>query len=325
MGKEIDLSSGGGSSENKIDKVQNAENYIPKFKADGNLDKSSIYEVNNKIGIRTDTPQSSLLHIKQGASGGTSFKNTTTLIETSGSSNLYQALKISTRGNIEALNVTNAGRVGIGIKIPNVSLAVKNKDGDNKYETMQSITSSGGSLLEFRDMDNIKVDFGSVHGNPVIRTKYNIHFKMIGDGSREGYIGFNVSDPKYRLELPNDNSNSGRGRANAWSIYSDSRLKLKQKELNYGLNEVLKMQPKSFIQYGGSIDKGKVKLEDNGANSIGLIAQELKDIIPEAVHTPSNEKEDFYSIDYNKLVPVLINALKELKQEIEELKAKNAK
>jgi len=425
MGKEIDLSSSNGGGSNKIDKVNGAENYIAKFKADGNLNKSSLYEVSGKgtletkykfyvknnfyvkhlttscalsiksfdssssgvspmsdislvggdsnaqhlirffretnttstvaidilkgnntqaanirlgantdtylnaltgkVGIGTSAPQSSLFHIKQGTSGGSSFKNTTTLIETSGSSNLYQALKISTRGNVEALNVTNAGKVGIGIKVPNVSLVVKNKDDDNRYETTQSITSSGGSLLEFRDMDNIKVDFGSVHGNPVIRANYNIHFKMLGSGSKEGYIGLDVSNPQYRLELPNNNDNSGRGRANAWAIYSDSRLKLEQKKLKYGLNEILKIQPKSFMQYGGSIEKGKVELKDNGTKSIGLIAQELKDIIPEAVNTPDDEKEDFYAIDYNKMVPVLINAIKELKQEIEELKAKNVK
>ena len=67
----------------------------------------------------------------------------------------------------------------------------------------------------------------------------------------------------------------------------------------------------------------------------GLIAQELEEsLISEGVtknstqliqHNPKdNDKESDYDVDYGKLTPVLINAIKELSTEIETLKAEVA-
>ena len=50
----------------------------------------------------------------------------------------------------------------------------------------------------------------------------------------------------------------------------------------------------------------------------GLIAQDLETVIPELVDT---DEEGWKSIEYSHLVPVLIEAVKELKQENDELKA----
>ena len=54
--------------------------------------------------------------------------------------------------------------------------------------------------------------------------------------------------------------------------------------------------------------------------SIGVIAQEVEEVIPEVVHTNQLDGEDVKSVDYGKLVGVLIEAIKELKAEVDELK-----
>ena len=51
---------------------------------------------------------------------------------------------------------------------------------------------------------------------------------------------------------------------------------------------------------------------------MGLIAQNVEKIVPEAV----NEKDGYKGVDYARLVPLLIEAIKELKMEVEELKNK---
>jgi hypothetical protein len=55
------------------------------------------------------------------------------------------------------------------------------------------------------------------------------------------------------------------------------------------------------------------------------LAQEVEQVIPELVkeHEGLQGRGKFKSVDYNKLVPVLIESIKELKNEIDELKLNN--
>jgi Chaperone of endosialidase len=56
---------------------------------------------------------------------------------------------------------------------------------------------------------------------------------------------------------------------------------------------------------------------ENG-KQYGLIAQEVEKVFPEMVHTISDK--GFKGVDYMKLVPVLVESIKEQQQQIEELK-----
>jgi hypothetical protein len=66
------------------------------------------------------------------------------------------------------------------------------------------------------------------------------------------------------------------------------------------------------------------KIDENKKPYMGFIAQDVLPIIPEAVQSYlEGEKEDeieFYAMNYDNLVPVLVNAIKELKAEIDLLK-----
>jgi hypothetical protein len=55
----------------------------------------------------------------------------------------------------------------------------------------------------------------------------------------------------------------------------------------------------------------------NGNKSYGVIAQELEEVLPDLVTTKENK-----SVNYNGLVGVLLQAVKELSAEVEELKKK---
>ena len=63
------------------------------------------------------------------------------------------------------------------------------------------------------------------------------------------------------------------------------------------------------------------KREDMG-HDVGVLAQEVEAVIPELVKEVDglNGRKGFKAVDYNKLVPVLIESIKELKLEIDELK-----
>ena len=85
---------------------------------------------------------------------------------------------------------------------------------------------------------------------------------------------------------------------------SDARLKKNILPLTYGLNEIMKLEPVSY------------NWKDNsGDNKIGLIAQDVRKIIPQVV--VGDESKENIGMNYAELVPVLINAVKELKTELD--------
>ena len=63
-------------------------------------------------------------------------------------------------------------------------------------------------------------------------------------------------------------------------------------------------------------DEPEVRWAQKG-RKVGVIAQEVEKVLPEVVNT---DGDGMKSVDYGKMVGVLIEAIKELKQEIEELK-----
>ena len=101
---------------------------------------------------------------------------------------------------------------------------------------------------------------------------------------------------------------------------SDERVKNVGEAVAYGLSEIKQLQPKQF-EYK----------KDPGVNKIGFIAQEVESIIPEAVFDTRNELDGHQEGDRTKLgmeyvaiIPVLVNAVKELSAEVDTLKAKVA-
>jgi hypothetical protein len=52
----------------------------------------------------------------------------------------------------------------------------------------------------------------------------------------------------------------------------------------------------------------------------GVVAHELKEILPYAVTGEKDDKE-MQSVDYSKLVPIMLKAIQELSKELNDLKA----
>ena len=63
----------------------------------------------------------------------------------------------------------------------------------------------------------------------------------------------------------------------------------------------------------------KQDIYEVGSHDIGVIAQEIEEILPEVVITRDN---GYKAVKYEKIVPLLIEAIKELKVEVDELKSK---
>ena len=91
---------------------------------------------------------------------------------------------------------------------------------------------------------------------------------------------------------------------------SDIRIKTNIKTIENGLDKVLQLR-------GVEYDRTDIE-----AHQIGVIAQELEKVLPDLVHT---DQKGMKSVAYANLTAVLIEAIKDLKGEISELKDKVAK
>lgn len=99
---------------------------------------------------------------------------------------------------------------------------------------------------------------------------------------------------------------------------SDSRLKTSVTDLSYGLNDVLKLKPKQY-----KLNSEVSQFAEDAPVRMGLIAQDVEKIIPHVVFkNPYNEIVDCRGLDYQGLIPVLINAIIELEARVKALENK---
>jgi hypothetical protein len=91
------------------------------------------------------------------------------------------------------------------------------------------------------------------------------------------------------------------------TAYSDERLKENVKVID---NAVARVQGVTGVTFTRKAD---------GSTSTGVTAQELRAVLPEAVHV---DKDGILSVAYGNVVGLLIEAVKELKADIDELKKK---
>ena len=100
----------------------------------------------------------------------------------------------------------------------------------------------------------------------------------------------------------------------AMNSASDERLKKNILKIDSALDKVCSLEGFTF-DWNDAARKFGI---DSAKKEVGLSAQKTEKVVPEAVKT--FDESDYKYINYEKLVPVLVEAIKELKSEIQELK-----
>ena len=96
-----------------------------------------------------------------------------------------------------------------------------------------------------------------------------------------------------------------------YNTTSDLRLKTDIKPIKNATSKLLEMNP---VEH-----KWKADPEDDAVH--GFIAQEMKEIIPEAVYGEP-DGDEMMSMDYGRITPVIVAALQNALKEIDELKTR---
>jgi len=102
---------------------------------------------------------------------------------------------------------------------------------------------------------------------------------------------------------------------------SDRRWKENIKPIDNALNKILKIGGYEFDWKELSEEERKTQHSNEG-HDVGVIAQEIEEVLPEVVTTREN---GFKGVKYEKIVPLLIEGMKEQQSQIEELKSEISK
>lgn len=112
---------------------------------------------------------------------------------------------------------------------------------------------------------------------------------------------------------------------NITAYYSDSRLKNVTGKIENALSKVGKL---SGVYYKNNSIANSFGYTDNGTQ-VGVLAQDVEEVLPEIVkpapfdldeNNNSKSGENYKTVQYERIVPLLIEAIKELKSELDSLK-----
>lgn len=180
-------------------------------------------------------------------------------------------------------------RVGIGTTSPNNQLDVYNASGNAGMNITSS--STGTSFINFADIDDN--DRGQIS---YVNTDDSFRIKV-------------EDTEKFRMKGSGDFHADGDVVAYSTTV-SDVALKTDIEMIPNALDKIDEVRGVTFTRH-------------NGQKSAGIIAQELEKVLPEAVREKELDLIDgktYKTVEYDAIHGLLINCIKELKEEIKELK-----
>ena len=201
----------------------------------------------------------------------------------------------------ERMRVDGGGNVGIGTTSPVQKLHV---DGTSE---ILSTGSGAGFKFRMRDGGTDSVWYGSGNVSRFWRSDVG---DIIGINSA-GNVGIGTTGPDERLHVAGNIHATGVVRAD-----SDARFKQDLQPLTNVLATLDGLTPLSYAPNALAIERGQTPDQ----RQLGLLGQELEQVYPELVAV--SESEGYRSVDYSRLSVVLLEAMKELKAEVDRLRAR---
>jgi hypothetical protein len=194
---------------------------------------------------------------------------------------------------------TTTGNVGIGLNgaAAQVPLQFSNALGITKISLYRGtygdvgIGAYPGELRLQNDIPNGKVSLGVIETTGA--------FTELAKAERNGAYAFSIFGSLW---------------VNGTTYASDERFKQNITTIQSPLQKLLQLNGVEYEMRTGEF----VKNNFQSGRQIGLLAQNVEKVIPEAV----SEQNGYKGVDYAKLVPLLIEAIKEQNKKIEELERK---
>lgn len=228
--------------------------------------------------------------------------------------------KVDKDGDAISGSLTIDGNLGIGTKTPVEKLHIESKSGSvygllqadsNAYWISDAGRNGGGVLVREKGTDKIFVYWSLTEQlfaiSEIEKGKENKRFVI-----KDGNIGIGTDEPNYKLDVRGTIGN------NITQYHSDFRWKQKIETIPNALSKVQLLRGVQF-RWNEAVFP---EMNFPSGQQIGLVAQEVEQVIPEVVST---DDDGYKSVAYANLVGVLVEAVKELQAEVETLKTEMAK
>ena len=216
----------------------------------------------------------------------------------------------STRSN--ALLVLKNGNIGIGTNTP-----VQTLDLDGRMNISNGVIQRGGTAIT--NTSDLGL-YSRVSGNYLRFVTNGGSTRFFSDDAQgtnanlviepNGNVGIGNANPSQRLSVNGNICATG-----LIGACSDIRYKTNFLPVANALTAVMQLHPIYYNWNKEFSDKGFAN-----ERQIGFSAQEVEKLYPEMVQT---DKEGYKAIDYSRMTPVLVQAVKEQQVEIKDLKKQN--
>ena len=262
-----------------------------------------------------------------GSLSGIDFSDTDS--QASGSLHYYHSddsMRFATGNSAEKMRIDSSGNVGIGTTAPGTLLNISSGDqssilriqrvdgGVPQGEILGAIDffgndSSGGDPAYIRArIQAVATDSAGRHTALEFFTSSNGVSTNRMILNRQGFLGVAVASPVHKIDV---SGSAGLTTGTLWTNTSDERLKDIHGPFEYGLKEVLQLEPIWF-----NYKKDNPLNIPSDFTRTGFSAQAVQKIYPEAINT---RDDGYLELNADPLYMSLFNAVKELNIKIERL------
>ncbi len=237
------------------------------------------------------------MRIKANGNVGIGVTNPGTRLDVRGTGTIAQFINTNSNGNDSRLKVRGARNACITCNVAYIDLSnFDDNEGANGSDFVMARISGGMETISGRN-SYLRL-FTTQSGTTTERMRIKAN----------GNTGIGRTNPQYKLDI------NGQVRTTGGLVTSDKRYKENVEIIDNAMDKINELDGVTYAFKAGEINGYNFKAMTD-ERQIGFIAQNVQEVFPELVDADEN---DYLSVNYVALIPVLVEGIKEQQEVITE-------